>query len=245
MENTALIALTRQSTLRRKMDVVAHNMANMNTTGFKAGKMMFVDHIERLRGGDKLSREKISFVRDVATAFDMSEGPMKQTNNPLDLAITGKGYFAVRTETGEENYTRNGRFQLDDTGQLVNQNGLPVLSDNGQPFFFTPQDGEITIARDGSVSTKNGQLGRLKVVQFENEQKLEIGAGGLYTSKELPTPVDRPHVIQGMLEGSNVNGITTMTDMMKVHRSYNSARSLIEKEDERIKKMIETYGRAV
>ncbi|MHC8509160.1 MAG: flagellar basal-body rod protein FlgF [Rhodospirillales bacterium] len=238
MENTAFIALSRQTALRRQMGMVANNMANMNTTGFKAERMMFVEHLVRSKGGQKYWGDKQAYVRDVASRRDLSEGPIKQTGNPLDLAIAGDGYFVVRTELGDR-YTRNGRFQLDQTGQLVTQAGLPVLTDAGVPIFFPPEEADITVARDGVISTQNGVVGRLALARFEDPQNLEQNAGGLYATDDEALPAgDDAGVMQYSLEQSNVQGIVEMTRMMEVHRSYDSVRRFIEREDDRHKKLI-------
>jgi len=237
MENTSFVALSRQTTLRRQLDVIANNLANMNTTGFKGEKMMFVDHLVRSRGGEKILGDKIAYVRDIATVRDLTEGPMKATENPLDLAIHGDGYFVVETENGDR-YTRNGQFTLDDAGQMVTKNGDPVLSDNGQPFFFSPQDKNIEVTSDGVVRTENGEVGRLQVVTFDDNLDLKEVSGGLFDTEQLPQEVDDPHVVQNMIEGSNVEPIVEMTRMIDVHRSYKGVQKLIEAEDDRIKKMI-------
>lgn len=243
MENTVFVALSRQTALRREMDVIANNIANMNTTGFKGEKMMFVEHLVRSKGGEKYFGEKLSYVRDVATVRDTTEGHLKQTGNPLDLAVSGDGYFAVETDAGER-YTRNGRFQLDGTGQLVTQEGHPVLSTTGQPFFFGPTDSIITVSGDGTVSTENGALGQIRVVSFADQQRLEQ-AGSLLLNPDdgnQPEDVEQPMIVQGALESSNVEPIIEMTHMIDVHRSYDSVRSLIEKEDERQRSMIRTMS---
>ncbi|NQV47697.1 MAG: flagellar basal-body rod protein FlgF [Rhodospirillaceae bacterium] len=242
MENTSIIAASKQAAIRRNMDVIANNIANMNTTGFKGGKMMFTEHLERSRGGYRIGGDKNSYVRDIATARDITEGPMISTGNKLDLAVSGDGYFVVNTATGN-NYTRNGNFQLDNAGQLVTRNGDPLLSDQDEPFFFSPEDTQITIARDGSVSTENGVIGKLNLVTFQNLQDMKPVAGGLHTTKQQPQPVTNPLILQGMLEGSNVNPIIEMTRMIEAHRSYGSVKDMIQKEDERVKKMIEEFAR--
>lgn len=244
METTTLIALSRQSGLQRQLDIVANNIANMNTTGFKGEKMMFVEHLVKSRGGESLLGSKLSFVRDIATMTDFTEGPMEKTGNPLDLAISSEGFFVVQTEDGER-YTRNGRFQLDDGGQLVNQNGEPVLSTGNQPFFLGPEDTEIAISRDGTVSTNNGDLGRLRLVKFDNPQQLKRSAGGLFSSEEPPRDVESPDIVQGMLEGANIQPIFEMARMIDIHRTYDGVRSLIEKEDQRIRQMIREMGQTV
>ncbi len=237
MENTSIIALTRQSGLRRQMDVIANNIANMNTTGFKSEKMMFVEHLIRSPSSDRLGGDRLSYVRDVATMRDTTEGPLVSTGNPLDVAIRGDGYMVVKTSTGNK-YTRNGNFRMDNTGQLVTQAGDPVLSDSNQPFFFSPEDTTITISRDGTISTENGTLGRLQVVSFANKQDLSNINGGLLTTNKKPTAVANPNVVQNMLEGSNVQPILEMTNMIRVQRSYDGAGKLINGEHERIRQMI-------
>ena len=244
MENTSFVALSLQGSLRRQMNVIAHNIANMNTTGFKGEKMMFIQHLEKSRGGERILGEKIAFVRDIATVRDTSEGSLIKTGNSLDLAIRGDGYFVVETASGER-YTRNGRFRLDEAGQLVNQQGNAVLSDGGQPFFFAPGDTEITVSRDGTITTQNGALGRLRIVTFDNQQEMTALAGGLYSSQNQPTDAEGPDVVQGMLESSNVQPIIELTKMISVHRAYESIQRLIEREDERIKTMVEELARPI
>lgn len=243
MENTSFVALSRQGVLRRQMDVVANNIANMNTTGYKGEKMMFIQHLVRSKGGEKIFGDQIAYVRDVATMRDVTEGPMEQTGNPLDLAIVGEGFFVIGTGGGER-YTRNGHFRLDEAGQLVSHLGDPVLSDGGEPFFFSTQDTEINIARDGTVSTENGDLGRLRVVRFENEQQMRVVSSGLYATEAKPEDMETADVVQGMLESSNVKPIIEITNMIEVQRAYASVQKFVDREDERIRKMVEEYAKA-
>lgn len=243
MENTGFIALSRQDALKRQMSVVANNIANMNTTAFKGEKMMFVEHLVRSRGGERILGEKLAYVRDIATMRDVTEGPLVQTGNPLDVAIHGNGYFVVETESGER-YTRNGNFRLDEQGQLITQHGHKVLSDGGQPFFFGPADTAITISRDGTVSTVNGELGKLRIVAFENEHEAKLVAGGLLSAEAAPTNVERIEVVQGALEGSNVEPVIELARMIEVHRAYEGVKNVIEREDDRIKRMVREMAQA-
>jgi len=241
MENTSLIALSRQSAIKRDMAVIANNIANMNTTGYKSEKLMFVQHLVRSRGGDRIGGERQAYVRDIATARDFSDGAMEQTSNPLDLAINRDGYFAIDTPAGER-YTRDGSFQLDQEGKLVTRNGDAVLSDQGTPFFFSPEDKNITVTSDGTISTENGALGKIGVVTFPNDQDLKAVSGGLYSSEQPSQAVDNPMVLQGMLEKSNVQPIIEMTKMIDAHRAYQGIKDFIDKEDGRVKKMMEAYA---
>ena len=239
MENSLYVALSRQSDLRRQMDTVSNNLANMSTTGFKGERVMFVEHLVKSKGGENLLTPKLSYVRDIATMTDTSTGPIEQTGNPLDIAIQGEGYFVVQAIDGER-FTRNGRFQLDNGGQLVNQLGQPVLAEGGAPVVFAPEDSEIVISRDGTISTNNGELGKLRVVTFENDQNLERTAGAQFIADENNQPEDAEDVdmVQGALEGSNIEPILEMANMINVHRSYDAVRKFIDREDQRQKAMI-------
>lgn len=239
MENTSYVALSRQGALRRQMDVVANNLANMSTHGFKGGSMMFVEHLVKSKGGENPISPRLAFTRDIATMLNTAPGALETTGNPLDIAIQGEGYFALQTPDGES-YTRNGRFQLDNTGQLVNQLGQAVLADGGAPVVFAPEDTEIVISRDGTISTNNGELGKLRVVSFENEQRLERISGAQFTSPDdnPPQDIENPDVLQGAVEGSNVEPIVEMSRMIEIHRTYDGVRNFMEREDERQRSMI-------
>jgi len=246
METTSLIAMSRQGGLRRQMDVVANNIANMSTNGFKGESMMFVEHLVKSKGGDKLLGQKLSFVRDISTMTNFSDGPTERTGNPLDLAIQNEGFFVIQTDKGER-YTRNGRFKLDEGGQLVTQKGDPVLSSGNSPIFLSPEDTEIAISRDGTVSTNNGDLGRLKLVNFDKPQLLKRSAGGLFApvQGQSPKDVEDPDIAQGMLEGSNVKPIVEMAKMINIQRTYDGVRDFLKREDERMRNMVKEMGQTV
>ena len=177
METTAYIALSRQMTLRQRMDVIAHNVANLNTTGFKGEAVLLEPVIERADG-----RDTLAFVQDFATVRDLSPGPMLTTKNPLDLALDGDGYFVVETGEGVR-YTRSGQLGLNAAGELVTAAGDPVLGDAGGPLTLPSDTQTIAIGSDGTVSTPDGVVGRIDVVGFEDEQTLRRVGGGLYASE--------------------------------------------------------------
>ena len=240
METTSLISLSRQTGLRRQMEVIANNLANMNTVGFKGEHMMFVDHFVRSSGGEKPFPQQLHFVRDIATFRNTAEGEITRTNNPLDVALAGPGYFAVQTPEGER-YTRNGRFQLDQSGQLVTQEGHAVLTQGG-PIVLGPRDASVDIALDGTVASETGQLGKLRVVTFDNEAALRQVGNTLFRADEAPRTLDKPNVIQSALEASNIQPILEITRMIEVQRSYESLARFIDREDERIRAVIRDFG---
>lgn len=237
MENALYIGLSRQAALRREMDVIAHNIANTNTPAYKGEKMIFEEFL--VKPGDG---ERISLVQDIGLSRDLSEGPAQPTGNPFDVAIHGDGYFAVETPLGER-YTRHGRFQLDANNQLVTSAGHPVQGQAG-PVTIPAGGGPISIAADGTISNEDGIIGVLQVVNFEDEQALRRAANGLYSTEDQePQAVDNPTMSQGMIEGSNVESILEMTRMMTVSRRYQSLKSFMDKEDERLTQMITTLGK--
>ena len=237
MENTGYIALSRQSVLRRKMDVIANNLANMTTPAFKGEDMMFVEHLKKTGENDR-----VSLVQDLALLRNVSEGPMTKTENPLDLAISGQGYFAVQTLDGER-YTRNGTFQLDAQGQIVTTQGDPVLGVDGNPITIPLNEPQISIARDGSVSAGETLIGRLQVVSFENEQTLEKQSNSLLDRGEQePQAADESEVVQGMIEGSNIQGIVEVTRMINTIRSYTATSKLVDQEHERQRRAIQVLA---
>ena len=238
MENPGYIALSKQTTLQRQMSVIANNLANMNTSGFKAERMVFREYISK-----PSETETLSFVQDFGLARDFTEGTATLTGNPLDLSISGPGYFALDTQNGDR-YTRHGRFQLNETGQLVTGEGDIVLSNNGAPITIPPGSGSLTISADGSIPGANGPLGRIGLVEFENERNLKRSENNLYEAKgERARAAENSSMLQGNLEGSNVQPILEMTRMIQVHRSYRSTQNFIKTEHDKILKAINIIGR--
>jgi flagellar basal-body rod protein FlgF len=229
MENSLIIALARQSVLGRQMDVIATNLANLETSGFKSEHMIFAEHLEKTSDG-----EILSLVHDVSFVRDLSEGHMVGTQSPLDLAIHGDGYFVVDTPEGER-YTRHGVFQLDDTGQIVTTEGNPVLSSGGGPILVPLETSTITITRDGTVSADAEEIGKIKRVSFADPQALSKIGSGLYDAVgQTPQAAPDAEILQGMVENSNVKGVVEMTRMIDTVRSYQAAAKLADTEHERI-----------
>ncbi|MGE4220250.1 MAG: flagellar basal-body rod protein FlgF [Alphaproteobacteria bacterium] len=237
MESPTYIGLSRQMVLARQMDVIAHNIANANTPAYNSEKMVFVDYLMQPQ-----RKEPMNFVQDYGTYRDVSEGPMSPTGNPLDVAISGEGYFSVQTPQGVR-YTRHGRFMLNTENQIVNGQGLPILNAGGSPIAV-PAGERVTIAADGTVSTPAGAIGRIGVVTFADQQKMAREANGLYSAEGQPTqPAEKATLLQGMLEQSNVEAIVEMTRMIDVSRSYESASRFLTSEHERQLRAIRAMGR--
>lgn len=158
MDNALLLSLSNQLVARRSMDVVANNIANMNTTGFKRESPVFNEYVVKVDAEGAFGRvaQPLSFVRDTLATHDMSSGEMVTTGNQLDAAIDGSGFFTVSTPDGDR-YTRNGNFGLDDTGRLVTNSGHPVLDDGGSEIVFSPEETQISIGRDGTIDQARGR----------------------------------------------------------------------------------------
>ena len=229
MENSLIAALARQSVLSRQMDVIATNLANLNTAGFKTESLIFKERVES--AGDN---QVISLVHDVSYFRDVSEGPLTSTNNPLDLAIRGDSYFAVKTPQGTR-YTRHGVFQLDNLGQIVTSDGNQLLGAGGAPITIPPNASNIIVARDGTVSADAAQIGRIEVFRFDNPAALtKVGNSLLDAKGQAAQPTRDSDIAQGMVEGSNVNGVAEMTRMIDTVRSYQAANNLVDMEHKRI-----------
>ncbi len=243
MDNALLLSLSNQMVARRSMEVIANNIANMNTTGFKRESPVFEAYIVKVdaEGGFGRTKKPLSFVRDTLATHDMSNGELKTTGNQLDLAIEGDGFFTISTADGER-YTRNGNFGRDDTGRLVTSSGNPVLDDGGSEIVFAPEETQVTIARDGTISTEQGIRGRIGVVRFENPQTLEPTGDSLWKATDTPTLAEGNVVSQGMLEGSNVQPVAEMVRMIDVMRSYQSSTELLSAGDDLSRRAVQKLG---
>jgi flagellar basal-body rod protein FlgF len=240
MESTAYIALSRQMALGRQMDVIAHNIANATSSAFKA-EALLLEPVPVAAGG----HERLAFVQDIGLVRDFAAGPITATGNPLDLAIEGPGYFTIETAEGIR-YGRSGQFRLNDLGELATAAGDPVLDDGGAPLALPLDAGPITIAADGTVSSAAGIAGRIELVTFADEQQLRKVGGGLWRSQEAAQPAAGARLLQGALEGSNVEPIIEMTRMMSTVRAYQGTQRLIETHHDlqrrAIERMLEPTG---
>ncbi len=242
MENAQLINLSRQIGLQRQMDVVANNLANINTTGFKAEQILFEEYdmpVARDRAF-AYPDQPLAFTQDWATIHDLAPGATVQTGNPLDVAISGEGFFAVETPQGER-WTRSGAFQIDANGTLVTVDGHPVLGEGGT-ITFSPEETDIAIGASGAVSSSAGGKGRLRLVEFINPQALAREGANLFSGGE-PLPAVETRVVQGAIERSNVSGVAEMTEMIRVSRAYESIAKIMQQQDDIRRDAVQKLGR--
>jgi flagellar basal-body rod protein FlgF len=244
MENLALIGLSRQIALHRELEVVANNIANLNTTGYKSDGSVFheflmpVAHAGHFQGSDR----RLSFVHDRATWHNFSGGPVRQTGNPLDVSIDGDAFLVVQTPRGER-YTRNGALQLNAQGELVTASGDRVLGDGG-PIQFQPTDSQISINPDGTITVKeagnaalDSQRGRLRLVRFEQVATLLKDGASMFRAPDGTAPLPLPtgsnvRVIQGTIEQSNVSPVIEMARMIELTRTYTQIATLLQQAGE-------------
>jgi flagellar basal-body rod protein FlgF len=241
MENAQLVSLSRQIALQHQMDVVANNMANITTTGFKASDLLFEDYLMPVaRDNDFAGSDRmVHFTQDWTTVHDMSAGSIEQTGNELDVALMGNGFLTVETAGGTR-YTRSGALAIDASGVLVDLNGNPVMGSSGQ-IKFDDSDVDITIGTDGTVATNNGSKGKLAIAEFLDPQIL-AREGDNYFSGPAPDAAVTTRVMQGAIEKSNVSGVTELTTMIRVQRAYQSLASLMQKQDDLRNNAIQKLG---
>jgi flagellar basal-body rod protein FlgF len=223
VDNTLAIGLSRQMVLERQLDVVANNLANVSTAGYKSQGTRFERYLAAGGRGIPASAEgsrPLSYVTDPGDFLDFSEGAIENTHNPLDVALDGEGFLVVQTPEGER-YTRDGSLKLDAAGRLVTASGDPVLGANG-PITFSQQETGIAIGADGTISSSQGLKDRLRLVRFADPQKLGREPGNLYAASEPPEAIapGKLRVVSGALERSNVQPIAATTRLIEISRAY-------------------------
>ena len=240
MENMLLVGLSRQMVLERQMDVVANNVANVNTNGYKADKSLFQEYLKSGAHEDNFvgTDRSVSYVQDNGTFKDFSQGPAEPTKSPLDVAIDGGGFLVVQTPAGER-YTRDGALQINNQGQLVTAAGNPVLGTSG-PIVFQPTDHDINVAADGTITVVEGSnkadsiRGKLRLVSFPDAQKALKEGLNLYAAGEggAPQADTKSQLRQGFIEKSNVNAVAEMSRMIEVTRAYTQISTLLQQQSD-------------
>jgi flagellar basal-body rod protein FlgF len=251
MENTTLlIGLSRQTALQRELDVVANNIANVNTTGFKADGAVFSEFLKDRTSSDPsvAPARRMSMVQDRMSWHDMSQGTVQQTGGPLDVAIDGEGMLVVQTARGER-YTRNGALQINNLGEVVTLSGDKVLGENG-PIVLQLTDRDIAITKDGTIKVREGQSlnsdstrGKLRLVTFTDAQQLRKDGATTFAAPNGVTPTPVPdadaHVVQGAIEKSNVRPVIEMTRMIELTRAYTEVATLLQQQSDLRKNSIQ------
>jgi flagellar basal-body rod protein FlgF len=241
MENALLVGLSRQMALTHELDVIANNVANIDTTGYKADNTLFGQYLmphasdQQFKGNDR----RISYVQDRASWIDMSPGSVQHTGNPLDVAIDGPGYLTVQTPRGQR-YTRAGALGINGSGQLVTGAGDIVVGDSG-PITFQPNDHDVIISPSGIITVREGtspadaQRGRIRLAAFDQPQRLQKDGNSTFMAPNGVNPTQAPantRVVQGAIEKSNVNGVAAMSRLIELTRSYTDIANILQQQSD-------------
>ena len=253
MENALLVGLSRQMALSRELDVVANNIANIDTNGYKADNAAFSQFLSSgaSDGGFNGSDRRISFVQDRASWIDLSAGAIERTGNPLDVAIDGKGYLVVQTARGQR-YTRNGALAINASGQLVTNEGDAVVGTNG-PITFQNTDHNVSISPSGIITVREGAStvdaprGQLQIVGFDQPRSLQKDGGSTFMAPNgvnTTPPPQGTRVVQGAVEKSNVRAIVEMARMIEITRSYTEIGAILQQQGDQRRNALQQLAQA-
>lgn len=237
MDNPGYVALTRQTGLMREMQIVANNMANMATTGFRREGVVFAEYVART-GPDSAS---LSMGDAIGRSISPAQGAISRTGGEFDLAIEGPGYFLVNTPDGEA-LTRAGNFIRNEIGELVTPEGHGLLDAGGAPVFIPAQARSVAVAADGTLSADGAPLTRIGAWAPTDPTELSRQAGTVFRAPSGVEPLDEGRFIHGALEASNVNPVAEIARMIKVQRAYELGQSFLDAEDGRVRDFLRTVG---
>jgi flagellar basal-body rod protein FlgF len=244
MDNSLYVGLSKQIVLQRQLDIIANNIANSDTAGFKVEALAVTEDPQApafTLGGPA----PVKFVMPNGVIRNFGQGALRKTDSQFDVAIDGQGFFKIQTPVGER-YTRDGRFRMDEAGRLVTQGGSPVLDDGGGEINLSPEKGQLTISPDGTLSQGTQRIGKLGVVTFSNLSTLEKVGDNLMqnTSNQQGVAAPDAKLRQGMLEGSNVNPILEVTRMIEVSRAYEQMAKMMDSQATLSTQAVQQLGKA-
>lgn len=245
MDNVLYVGLSRQMVLQHEMEVIANNVANVDTTGFKVEALMVQTDPEKVQntpGGGSPLNNSVNFPLDAGVVRDFTQGELKRTGSDLDLAVQGKGFFRINTANGDR-YTRDGAFTLDAQGRIVTADGDPVQGDGGD-IILDPKKGPPSISADGVVSQQGAVIGKVALVSFDNLAALtKQGDGQFSNDSNLATVPADGKVRQGMLEQSNVQPILQITRLIQVSRAYENVSQMMDQTGQLSTNAIDRLGK--
>lgn len=236
MDAAGYATLGRQSGLMREMGVVANNIANSSTTGFRREGVVFSEYVAALDQDPSLSMAHAS-----GRHVDLSQSTLSQTGGQFDFAIQGDGFFLVETPQGQR-LTRAGSFTPSAEGELVTPDGYRLLDAGGAPIFVPPDARGIAMSADGTLSANGQPIAQIGLWQPSDPLALKHQSGTLFEGGALE-PAESATVLQGMLEDSNVEPVSEIARMIEVQRSYELGQKFLDAEDERVRGVIQALGR--
>jgi flagellar basal-body rod protein FlgF len=237
METAGYTTLTRQAGLLREMQIVANNIANSATTGYRQEGLIFSEYVKRVQDGPSVSMATAN-VRNTS----MMQGGLAQTGGRLDFAIEGDGFFLIETPAGQR-LTRAGNFSLSAEGDLVTNDGFRVLDAGGAPVFVPPDATDLSVAADGTMSSNGRPLTQIGLVQPADPLDLIREDGVMFRTDSQLEPALNGKLRQGFLERANVDPITQIARMVEVQRAYEMGQSFLDAENERVREAMKTFTR--
>lgn len=237
MDSASYTTISRQTGLWREMNVIANNIANSATTGYRQEGLIFSEYVASSPDGRSLSMGNGN-VRN--TSF--MQGALTQTAGTLDFAIEGDGFFLIETPIGER-LTRAGNFSANAEGDLVTPDGLRVLDAGGAPLFVPPDAGPIAVSSDGTISADGRLLGQIGLVQPVDPRGMTREDGVLFVAEAGFEPAENARLLQGFLESSNVDPVTAIARMIEVQRAYEMGQSFLDSENQRVRDALQSFTR--
>lgn len=238
MDNAIYAALTRQSGLAKEMQVVANNIANMSTSGYRREGVVFAEHIRANEPGFT----SLSMAHAKARIADNAQGALTQTNGEFDFAIEGPGFFMVETPSGNF-ITRASSYGLNDAGEIVSPQGFRLLDGGAAPIQIPPGSSRIAVSSDGVLSADGQALAQIGVYFTESPNGLTRQGNVLFDLPDDLAPDETSAVLQGYIEGSNVDPVSEIARMIEVQRAYELGQGLLEQEDKRIRGVIQALSK--
>ena len=238
MQSGLYVSLSGQVALERRLETIANNVANMNTIGYRGDGVSFT--AELLKAGD----QQVAFASTGNGYISRAAGPLTKTDNQLDLAVQGDGWFAIRTPAGTT-YTRDGRMELTENGGLQTLNGYPVLDAGGAPIQLDSSAGPPTVSADGMITQDGKQIAAVGLFSLPDDANLTRTVNSGVISDKPATPVldfTQNGIIQGSIEGSNINPITEMSKLIEVTRAFDSINSAMTQSESSLQDAIKTLG---
>ncbi len=240
MQSALYVALSAQVALSNRLETVSRNVANMNTAGYRADEVNFAEMVS------KAGPDKVSFSSGGETYISRQGGSLNQTDNPLDIAVEGEGWFAIRDANGALSYTRDGRLNMANDGTLKTVTGQQIVGAGGQPIQLDPEAGTPLISQNGEVVQGDDNIvGQIGLFLIPDDAKLTRRDNSAVVPDKPAIPVqvfDKNGIRQGYVEGANINPIREMTKMIMLTRSFESATKMIDTGNESQEKAIRELG---
>lgn len=237
MDNAFYTTLNRQSGLMQEMRAVANNIANLSTTGFRKEGVIFAEHVTDLGRAEP----SLSMATASGRIINLEQGPLSQTGGAFDFAIEGEGFFMVETPEGPQ-LTRAGSFTPSPEGELVTRDGHRLLDLGGAPIFVPADAGRVALANDGTLSANGVPLAQVGLFLPADRNDLHHRGGTRFAAPGGAEPMEGGTILQGYLENSNVNPVEEIARMIEVQRAYELGQKFLDREDERIRAVVQTLG---